>query len=985
MSATISPRGCASVSVAQRGRSSTREAIVRFFGSAVLSFVVIAIAAGLQPAIARAAQTQWPQATSDQKANPDVTFGTLPNGMRYAIRHNDRPTGQVSMRLVIEAGSMQETKGQEGIAHLLEHMAFRGSAHVPDGEVVKTLERLGLRFGADTNAETGPATTIYRFDLPHSDAPSVDTGLTFLREIAGNLALSQSALDSERQVVLAEARQRETPDKEVYFAQLQAEFPGHPLTLPTIGQTVVVENATPAQLRAFYDAYYRPERAVLIVVGDIDAKAMEAKIASMFSDWQGRGPPGEDPPPYATSGRAQTAVVDVQPGSSQSGLSLVWIAPYTALDETRAGRVAEMVRSLANDALRLRIFELKKAAGDPFVAGGAGEFRFPDVAHGQSLGASGVRDLDVSVALLIEAKRQLLVGGLTQSELEYAVAQARVQLQGMAADPPSFALANQVAAEAASGELDLNKAQRLELFEEAVKGLTVARVTETLRAEFEGEGPIVFVVTDKSGPTAPTVAALLAKANAAPLAVYTPPPPKPWPYTNFGPAGSVAERHDLADLGVTFVRFANGVRLTVRPTKDTPGQFRASVRFGNGRQDQPRDRIDASDWSPVLLIMGGVASLTPSEIGWTLEGRSVSTFATEDDNAWSIATSPLRPPVATTDLDLEMQYMTAMLTAPGWRSDDWKTILASSAQQEGAAQAVPAGVFQRNIQALLHPGDERWVPNTTEMRATWTPEQTRAFIEPIMQRSQIDVIVVGDMTPEQAIAAVAKTFGALPPRQGVPEPAGARVETFPAPTTAPVALHYKGATADQAVADISWPTTDRYAGWDDIAPSVILADILKQRIIDQLRTAEGETYTANAGEDFSADYPGWGRISLLVVAKPQSIDHIYATIDAIAADLGSRPVSADELARAIRPEVAAASAAQQATGYWLALLAGAQTDSRRLDYIRQTLPRLSSVTAADVQRVAKRWLRPDRAFRVEVLPDPSSVAVVSSVTSVGNR
>ena len=291
--------------------------------------------------------------------------------MRYAIRHNDQPTGEVSMRLVIEAGSMQEGPGQEGIAHLLEHMAFRGSTHVPDGEVVKTLERLGLRFGADTNAQTGPLDTVYQFDLPQPDAESVDTGLHLMREIASELTLSQAALDGERKVVLAEARQRDTPDQHVGLAQLQAEFPGHPYARLPIGRTDVVENATPAQLRAFYDAYYRPERAVLVVVGDVDPKAMEAKIAALFSDWQGRGPPGGDPQPFAPGARGQTVVVDVQPGASISSLSLVWLTPYAPPDETRAGRIAEIVRSLANSALGLRIFELKQAAGHPFVAGGA--------------------------------------------------------------------------------------------------------------------------------------------------------------------------------------------------------------------------------------------------------------------------------------------------------------------------------------------------------------------------------------------------------------------------------------------------------------------------------------------------------------------------------------------------------------------------------------------------------------------------------------
>ena len=164
--------------------------------------------------------------------------------------------------------------------------------------------------------------------------------------------------------------------------------------------------------------------------------------------------------------------------------------------------------------------------------------------------------------------------------------------------------------------------------------------------------------------------------------------------------------------------------------------------------------------------MGGLADLSPSDIGWTLQGRSVSASADEDDDAWAVDTSPFRAPVAVADLDLEMQYLTAMLTAPGWRSEGWKTVLASMAQLDTAAQSGPGQVFDHNVVALLHPGDERWVYNTSAMRATWTPEEARAFIEPIMRQSQIEVIVVGDVTPEQTIAAVAKTFGALTAAQG---------------------------------------------------------------------------------------------------------------------------------------------------------------------------------------------------------------------------
>jgi zinc protease len=502
---------------------------------AAVGVFLVALAAWFGgPSVGHAFTSQWPQATSDLAANPNVTFGTLPNGLRYAIRRNTLPADEVSMRLVIEAGSMQETHDQEGLAHMLEHMAFRGSTHVPDGEVIKTLERLGLSFGADTNAGTTQQETLYRFDLAKPDAESVDTGLKFFREIAGELTLSQDALDSERRVVLAEERQRAGPGVDIGAAQLAAEFPGHPYARPTIGRDEVIEHATPAQLRAFYDAYYRPERAVLVVVGDIDPAAIEAKIKALFSDWQGRGEPGQDPPPYAPSGRARTVVVDVQPGAAGTRLSLAWIPPYRPSDKSRAGRIEEIVRNIGEAALSTRVGEMKLAAGAPFITGGVGGYVIPDVARGESMGANGVSDLSATINILVAAQRQLATAGLTQPEVDLVVAATRAELQRQAAgafsspsnQTPIIAL--RLAQESATGEIDLSDQQRLDLFEAAVKGLRAERVNALLRSQFAGEGPVVFLATDAPLPGGDaSVEALLDKAGAAPLVAYVRRSPSP--------------------------------------------------------------------------------------------------------------------------------------------------------------------------------------------------------------------------------------------------------------------------------------------------------------------------------------------------------------------------------------------------------------------------------------------------------------------------
>src|SRR6478735_3985355 len=159
---------------------------------------------------ARAADAPvWPQAKSDIPADPAIRFGALPNGMRYAIMKNTTPKGEVSMRLRIGAGSLMESDAQRGLAHFLEHMAFRGSTHVPDGDVFQTMQRLGLRVGADANASTGQTETIYQFDVPKSDTATLNTAFTVLRDIATELSLKPEAFDAERGPVLSEERLRD--------------------------------------------------------------------------------------------------------------------------------------------------------------------------------------------------------------------------------------------------------------------------------------------------------------------------------------------------------------------------------------------------------------------------------------------------------------------------------------------------------------------------------------------------------------------------------------------------------------------------------------------------------------------------------------------------------------------------------------------------------------------------------------------------------
>src|SRR3954462_14102194 len=148
------------------------------------------------------------QAESDLKPDPAAHFGILPNGLRYVVRANQEPKARASLRLLVEAGALEETEDQRGLAHFLEHMAFNGSEHYAPNSLVEFFQRMGMNFGGDTNASTGFNRTLYMLDLPDTKEATLAEGLRVFADYAGGLLLNQEEINKERGIILSEKRTR---------------------------------------------------------------------------------------------------------------------------------------------------------------------------------------------------------------------------------------------------------------------------------------------------------------------------------------------------------------------------------------------------------------------------------------------------------------------------------------------------------------------------------------------------------------------------------------------------------------------------------------------------------------------------------------------------------------------------------------------------------------------------------------------------------
>ncbi len=223
--------------------------------------------------------------------DPAIVIGALDNGLRYLIRENDNPGGSVEMRLAIDAGSGRQTADQVGAAHFLEHMLFNGTEQFPENELIAVLRSFGAGFGADINAYTSYDETVYELTMPTDDPAVVETGLDVLQQWLSAATLDPAAVEAERGVVLDEWRTSEQrADGRIFDAIEELLLAGSPYDgQDPIGTEAAIASMGAEPLRRFYDDWYRPDNAAVVVVGDIDADEIERGIADRFGDATSRG------------------------------------------------------------------------------------------------------------------------------------------------------------------------------------------------------------------------------------------------------------------------------------------------------------------------------------------------------------------------------------------------------------------------------------------------------------------------------------------------------------------------------------------------------------------------------------------------------------------------------------------------------------------------------------------------------------------------
>jgi len=918
------------------------------------------------------AGTPWLYEGSDVPQDKEWIFGKLKNGVRYAVRKNGVPPDQISVRILVDAGSMYETDAEQGYAHLIEHLTFRESKYLKEGETIPTWQRLGATFGSDTNANTSPTQTVYQLDVPDANAAKVDETFRLLSGMITAPIFTLHGVKTEVPIVLAEMRERGGAQARVADRTRETLFAGQPLaSRAPIGTVATLEGATDKSVKAFHDRWYRPDNTVIVVAGDVDPQVLIGKIQQWFGSWKPVKKPASAPgfgEPKAPAGAdpanpvGEVKVV-VEPDMPRV-VNYAVLRPWHKVNDTIAYNQGLMIDRLALALINRRL-EAKARAGGSFLFASVEQ---QDISRSADTTLVSVTPLGDDWQGALRDVRAVIADAMatvaTPEEIAREVAEFdvayKVPVETRDTQAGS-ALADEITNAVDIRETVANPETVYDIFTRSTPLFTPEAVLQHTRDLFKGTVIRGVLVTPTPVEDSALRAALTAPVDAAAGSRLKPGSIKFSDLPAIGTPGTISSTKPAGLLGIETVELSNGVRVLLWPNDAEPGRILMRVRFGGGYAALPQKDAVYAWLGRAALMDQGFADLDREKLDVLATGRKLSLDFDIDDTYFELA-ADTRP----ADMADQLYLMAAKLAMPRWDANP--IIRAKAAGKVGyeSYNGSPQGVLERDLNWLLKDGDPRYATPTPAELDRATPEGFRAAWEPLLRQGPIEVDMFGDFKREDALAALQKTFGALPARKETTRPEFA--PKLPDHDGQPLVLTHRG-DPNQAAAVVAWPTGAGRAGIHESRQLDILAQIFNNRLFDEMREKIGASYAPQVGSQWPLDTKSGGYLAATLQLRPEDLPAFFAASDKIASDLAATPPTPDEIARVTEPLKQYVTRVSTGNGFYLLHLGGAAFDPQAFTDLRSILRDYSQTSPQKMQELAKRYLVPGNAWRMEVVPE----------------
>lgn len=901
---------------------------------------------------------------------PDVRTGELQNGLKYYIQKNKKPEHRAELRLVIRAGSILEDEDQLGIAHFVEHMAFNGTKNFEKNELVDFLELSGTRFGADLNAYTSFDETVYQLQTRTDSTALLDQAILILSDWASALQFNPEEIDKERGVVIAEWRNRLSPDQRLqqqYYPVLLQDS-RYATRLP-IGDPTIIEEASPATIRRFYEDWYRPELMALVIVGDINPEAMEQKIKSSFKDLQNpknARPRKEYGLPFHAGTRSITAT-DPEAPFTQIRL----LIKQAAQQDSSVSDFAERLKiSLYNRMLGARLYELQQTANPPFT--------FATSAYSRNLGNTDV----YNISAFVNAKNALAgfesvyretmrarQYGFTSTELKRAKENMLTRARQRAKESdntPSASLAASLVSHFLNATPVLQPEQYLALVEQLLPEIDLTAIN-ALPRKWLSEDNRTFLIT---GPE--KVEALLPSAAEMEAATRTIEQSTLWPYIDqmanqplfdkeITP-GALAQEKVYTALGITEWQLGNGVTIVMKPTDFKEDEILLEAFSPGGHSLADSSDYQSAVAATTLAELSGVSQFSAPDLLKKLSGQvvNISPYIGEYEEGFN-------GNAARDDLETMLQLIHLYFT------DSRFSATALEGYQQRQANILrnitdnPYYYFA-NVQSKVKYQDHprrQGIPTMADL-AEIDLITAKAFYEDrFADAADFTFLLVGNFEPDTIRPLLLQYLGSLPAKNREESYRHLAIDLAPGIVDTII----QRGQAPKALVDITFHGDFAYTAANRYHFSSMLS-VLRIKMREQLREELGGVYGVRINGNNSRIPEEKYRITISFNTDPAELDTLVNTAWQVIRQLQREGPSAIDLQKVKETQLQSRSKAEKENSYWLAQLryryknampmSGATTEAFRA--------KVEALSAEDIQQAARQYFDFEQRIKMVLLP-----------------
>ena len=698
--------------------------------------------------------------------DPHVTIGKLNNGLTYYIRENKKPENRADFRLVVNAGSVLESEDQQGLAHLVEHMAFNGTVNYKKQELVDYFESIGVAFGPDLNAYTSFDETVYMIEVPTDDKDIIQQAIQILEDWAHGILFEDEDIDGERPVVGEEWRLGQGANQRMFNKIFPIIFHNsqYGKRLP-IGKKAVIDTAHYSTIRKFYTDWYRPDLMSVVAVGDFDKSEMEKLIRIHFD----RLTIPENP-------RERTRFPVPDHDETLVAIATDIEAPYTAIsinykfdkkeENTTQDYRRRIKRKLFSGMLRNRLNELTKASEPPFIYGTS---YFNDMVltkDGFELFAV-VNDDDIMkgiYTLLIEGQR-LNRYGFTKTELEREKKQVLRTMQKAFDErekTESRSFVREYVSNFLSGEPIPGIASELEMHKTFLPNISMEEINEFSHLYMKDFNRVVSVrAPKKEGVNIPTEFEILKIFNEVknipispyidafsdePLIAILPDP------------GNILSENIHSSIGITEWIMDNGVRVLLKPTDFKNDEILLKAFSPGGTSLAGNKDFLSADLATDIISESGIGNFSSIQLEKKLSGKivNISPYISELFEGLSGSTSPQ-------DIETFFQLIFLHVTSARLDSTAYNSFLTRTSGWLENWKSRPESIFQDTLTVTLSQNHIRKRPLTSEiLTETDLHAAVNFYRDRFGDAGDFTFIIVGNFNIDAIKPMILQYLGSLP-------------------------------------------------------------------------------------------------------------------------------------------------------------------------------------------------------------------------------